>query len=310
MLVSFDVVSLFTNVPIDEAVDTIRKRLRKDVNLEMRTNYHWKGLLSCWSCTSDPPTSATMEGAAMGSSVSAVVANIYMEFFVELALRSAPVRPRLWKRYVDDTCCIVKRNTVEGLLNHLNNIRPLIQFTLELEEDGSLPFLDTHLRRKKDGTLNITVYRKTTHTDRYLNFRSHHPTHVRKGLVRCLYDRARKVTTTPADLRKEEAHLENVLKLNGYPTQFIRVSATPPPRSQLELQGQPDEILPLVMLPYVSGVSEDIRRVCSRHNLRVVFRPGQTLRTMLSRVKDRLPRGKHSKVVYRIPCDCGKSVYQ
>ena len=61
-------------------------------------------------------------GATMGSSVSAVVANLYMEFFEELALRLAPVRPRLWKRYVDDTCCKAKRNTMEGLLNHLNSI--------------------------------------------------------------------------------------------------------------------------------------------------------------------------------------------
>ena len=60
------------------------------------------------------------------------------------------------------------------------------------------------------------------------------------------------------------------------------------------------------MLPYISGVSEDIRRVCSPHNLRVVFKQRQTLRTMLSRVRDKLPREKHSKVVYRIPCDCGK----
>ena len=60
------------------------------------------------------------------------------------------------------------------------------------------------------------------------------------------------------------------------------------------------------MLPYISGVGEDIRRVCSRHNLRVVFRPGRRLRMMLSRVNDRLPREKDSKVVYQIPCDCGK----
>ena len=186
------------------------------------------------------------------------------------------------------------------------SIQPSIQFTLELEKDGSLPFLNTHLRSKKDDSLNITVYQKTTHTDLYLNFKSHHPIHVRKGLVRCLYDRARKVTTTPAHLQKEEKHLENVLKLNGYPTQFIHVSATPPPRLQLEPQGQQDEVPPLVMLPYISRVSEDIRRVCSRHNLRMVFRPKQTLCMMLSRVKDRLSREKHSKVVYWIPCDCGK----
>ena len=51
------------------------------------------------------------------------------------------------------------------------------------------------------------------------------------------------------------------------------------------------------MLPYVSGVSEDIRRVCSRYNLRVIFKSGQTLRTILTRVKDRLPEEKRSKVV-------------
>ena len=49
-----------------------------------------------------------------------------------------------------------------------------------------------------------------------------------------------------------------------------------------------------------------LRRVCTWYNLRVIFKSGQMLRTMLTRVKDRLPEEKHSKVVYRIPCDCGR----
>ena len=56
---------------------------------------------------------------------------------------------------MDDTCCIVKKSTAEVLhvLEHLNKIQPLIQFTLELEEDGSLSYLDTHLKRKVNGTV-------------------------------------------------------------------------------------------------------------------------------------------------------------
>ena len=64
--------------------------------------------------------------------------------------------------------------------------------------------------------------------------------------------------------------------------------------------------IPLVVLPYVAGVSENIRRVCRKFDVRVVFRSGQTLRSMLTRVKDALPLGKQSRIVYRIPCSCGQ----
>ena len=62
----------------------------------------------------------------MGSPVSAVVANLYMEFFEDLVLGSALVKPRLWKRYVDDTCGIMKRGSADELLDHLNSVRPSI----------------------------------------------------------------------------------------------------------------------------------------------------------------------------------------
>ena len=64
----------------------------------------------------------------------------------------------------------MKKGTAEELLHLLNSVHPIIKFTMELEKDGTLLFLNTPLRRKKDGTLNITVYRKPIHTDWYLHF--------------------------------------------------------------------------------------------------------------------------------------------
>ena len=58
----------------------------------------------------------------MDSPVSAVVADLYMEFFKKLPLKTAPTKPHLWKRYADDPCCIAKKDVVEELLTHLNSV--------------------------------------------------------------------------------------------------------------------------------------------------------------------------------------------
>ena len=244
----------------------------------------------------------------MGSPVSPVIANLYMEYFEQRALETAPQKPRLWKRYVDDTCCIVEKGTVDALLDHLNSVRPPIQFTVEQEKDGKLPFLDTCIQRKEDGSLDITVYRKPTHTDRYLHYSSHHPQHVKRGLVKCLFNRAEEITLDTGNLRRERRHLTRVLQTNGYPSGFLRDTTTSQPgRRRQGEQGQ-EEVAPTttVAIPYIKGVSERIRRVCWSYNIRVAFRSGRTIRSLLTRVKDPLPLEQQSMVVYQIPCSCGK----
>ena len=303
------------NVPIDEAVWIIHDRLRNDETLCDRTTLSpdrvaellevcLRSTYFCYQGT----FYEQQEGAAMGSPVSAAVANLNMEFFEELALKSAPVIHRPWKRYVDDTCCIVKKGTVEALLGHLNSAHPSIKFRVEVEKDGILPFLDTLLRRKRDGTLDVAVYQKPTRTVRYLHFRSHHPPHVKRGLVRCLFDRARSVTSTQDNLQKEECHLAKVLKQNGYPGAFIRSSRHPPrqegPQKSPSKEGDRP---PLVVLPYTAGVSKNIKRVCRKYGTKVVFRSSLSLCSMLTKVKDALPMGKQANVVYRVPCSCGKT---
>ena len=81
---------------------------------------------------------------ACKSPVSPVVANIYMEMFEELVLKTTPA-PRIWKRYADDTFCVMEKEDTQTFLDHLNSLCPTIQFIMELEENGCLPFLDTLL---------------------------------------------------------------------------------------------------------------------------------------------------------------------
>ncbi len=97
------------------------------------------------------------------------------------------------------------RDAVESLLNHLNDVRPTIKFIMELE-DGSLPFLDARLTQRDGGSLDVTVYRKPTHTDRYLHFNSHHPLSAKRAAVRSLFDRARNVTLRKENMQEEPHH--------------------------------------------------------------------------------------------------------
>ncbi|XP_071496401.1 uncharacterized protein [Diadema antillarum] len=161
-------------------------------------------------------------GAAMSIPVSPIVANIYMEYFEEEAIASAhdDIKPRVWKRYVDDILAIVKADTVDRLKAHLDqadDTGSILKFTHELEVDNSIPFLDTKITKRPDGTTKMVVYRKKTHTGQYLNFQSHHPLHQKLGVIRTLMDRAHCIVTEDADLKAEEEYIQSSFRKCGYP---------------------------------------------------------------------------------------------
>ena len=88
--------------------------------------------------------------AAMGSPVSPVVANLYMEVFEQEAIEQALDKPKLWVRYVDDTFVIWQhgQDKLESFLEHLNSVHDPIKFMMEIEQNGQLPFLDVLVEKR------------------------------------------------------------------------------------------------------------------------------------------------------------------
>ena len=201
LMVSFDIVSLYTMIPIDEAIDvmkTITDRETIDLlKLCLKSSFFsFKGKIY-----------EQTHGVAMGSPLSPIIANLYMEHFEQKALKSFPFTPEEWKRYVDDIFAkwIHGLSKLHEFLAHINNISNHIKFTIEIEKDNQLPFLDI-LLTKKDGKLSTNVYRKKTHTERYLHANSHHHPKQKYGIIKTLTTRASRISD-PHHLELEINHL-------------------------------------------------------------------------------------------------------
>ena len=88
-----------------------------------------------------------------------------MESFQQQAITTSSYKPRIWKHYVDDTLTILYRGNFDSFLQHLNNQRPSICFTMETEDDCKLAFLDTAVSREPVGGLTTGVNRKSMPTN-------------------------------------------------------------------------------------------------------------------------------------------------
>ena len=91
-------------------------------------------------------------------------------------------------------------------------------FTVDNKEDGAIPFLDTIVKPKANGKLSITVYRKPTHSDQYIQLDSHYHLSAKYSVINTLTHGAKTVCNKPELLQKEMEHLRKALTHCKYPT--------------------------------------------------------------------------------------------
>ena len=80
-------------------------------------------------------------------------------------------------------------------------------------------------------------------------------------------------------------HIQKVFGDNGYPTNFITRAMNPKPTMD-----SAQEVVATVTIPYIKGISEAIRRILSKENIRVTFRSSTTVRSILTNTRPRIPQ--------------------
>ena len=147
-------------------------------------------------------------GYCDGLPASQIIVDTFMEDLEDKNFATYDATPRVWYRFVDDVISVVKKHDVQGLLQHLNKQHGRIQFTMEMENSGSLPFIDIRIARQPQGELTKEVYQKPTHTNRYVPFSSHHPVSMMSSVVACLANRAIRVSSSQAGRGAELGHIQ------------------------------------------------------------------------------------------------------
>ena len=132
-----------------------------------------------------------------------------------------PHPPKWWYQYADYSHACIHKQFIEEFHAHLNSIGPHVQFTYEVEQEGAISFLDTKTTRWTDGSIVVTVYRKPTNTDKYLDFESHHHVQHKRAVARTSLDRTTSIPSTDEEKTAEVQRITATLKVNDYPAWFI-----------------------------------------------------------------------------------------
>ncbi len=203
-LLSLDVESLFTNVPLGDVTGFLRRKLIDNSNLNLLDGLTIDMLIQlielCCASTIFSFNGTFYQqkfGVAMGSPLACILANIFMEYFETELQSRLPLQPAFWWRFVDDTICICPhvQTIFQNFLDGLNGLSPSIKLTVEweiLNEDSgiaNLPFLDLFLHRSHLG-IKFSIYRKPSHCHTYIHYFSHHAPSLKKGVLSGLFLRA------------------------------------------------------------------------------------------------------------------------
>ena len=326
-MTSFDVKSLFTNVPLIETIDIILDKLfpTADSIVQGFNKSNFKKLLELSVIDThfifNGKIYKQKDGMAMGSPLGPTFANIFMCALEENFLNNCPdhFKPIFYKRYVDDTFLLFKEENHASLfLNYVNTFHENIKFSMEIENNSKLSFLDILISRS-NGQYMTGIFRKDTFTGLGLNFFSHSPLSFKINSCKTLLSRAFSLCSNWQKFHEEVSFLRSYFLKNCYPAfifdkqirNFLNDMFRPKP-----LMSTVPKMKLYVSLPFMNhtlSVQRELNDVLGKLypyvDFKFVFRNFLTIGSLF-KFKDSLPELMRSSTVYLFSCPrCNLGTY-
>lgn len=324
ILASFDVVNLYTNVPVNDTLDIVERNLRNSSLLPeavdeflallketLKQNYfQFNG--SFYSQT---------DGLAMGSPLSGVLADIYLNHieneFIFSNKNKLKDKIMFYHRYVDDTLLLFNGNVrqLEKLHNYLNTLAPKLKFTLEIEQDNRINFLDLTLE-KNNNKFDYKIYRKPTTSDQTIHFSSFHPYSQKMAAYNSLVYRLLKVPLSTSNYENELKIIKHIATANGYRSNLID-KLVAKKRDKIRNTGNNEQPInnnesmnssKFVCVEYSHNIDHGLKKTLNNQNIKLTFRTTNKIRNILQPKTTNNDKYRRSGV-YRIKCSDCTSVY-
>jgi len=316
-LISLDVASLFTNVPLDLALDGVSNRW---IHIEKNTSIPkndfitvLKFILSSTFFTFNNIIYKQTFGTPMGSPLSPIIADIVMRDLEESILNRFESIIPLYYRYVDDIIMAAPIDKISLILDIFNNYHDRLKFTIEYEDNHCINFLDLSLLRI-DNKIQINWFHKKTFSGRYLSFFSSHPTCHKIGVIYNIVDRVF-LLSHPRFHQENLEYCIDILLENGYPLTLLFKKINDRIRTLINIKRKSfsknvdsiatKESKKFFVIPYIKNISESITSATNNSEFTMGYRVLNKLNKFIKTHKDPNQPSGSNNVVYKIHCmDC------
>ena len=305
---SLDVTNMYSNIPVSQTkhiLDNILHLNQTDTRIKTELLDWYETITHQNYFRHNDKTITQTDGLAMGAPSSSIISEIFLQHIEHTHLPHLTRKHQLvnYARYVDDILLIFdsQHTNLPSILHDFNSLHQNLHFTGEAEQNNAISYLDITIN-KTPSNIKISVFRKPTFTDTIIPYTSNHPTQHKFAAVRFLYNRLNSYQLQPAEYRREENTIHNILHNNSFPILPQKTIPKNPPHPQRNPATQS-----WAVFTYTGKETTYITKLFRHTNIKIAYRTNNNLLRHLTPNPQPLDPLTRSGV-YRLSCpDCSKA---